>query len=275
MMDATRGLDDSRLALAVALAREGGRQALAVLGQMAFIWKGPGDRTTATETAIQSRIAGQIAEAFPDDGMIAEQQGGTRAPDQEFVWVIDPLDGTDNLALGIPCFAVSIGILRSGFAYAGVVHDPNTQFTCWARRGRGAFAGAQRLALTAQPLGAASNVAVRVPLDARLKPLVGDWLEQHELRGFGSVALHLAYAAIGAFDVVLDHKATLWDLAAGATLVLEAGGAISGQLGGPLFPADPALYRGGPVAFVAGNAMAHAETVARCRALLGSGDGRA
>jgi fructose-1,6-bisphosphatase/inositol monophosphatase family enzyme len=118
-------------------------------------------------------------------------------------------------------------------------------------------------------------VAVRVPLDRRLKPLIGEWLARHKLRGFGSVALHLAYAAIGALDVLLDHKATLWDLAAGSVLVLEAGGAITDPFGGPLFPVDLALYRGEPVPFVEGNAIAHAEAVARCRVLLGSAGGRA
>jgi myo-inositol-1(or 4)-monophosphatase len=273
-MDPTRGLDDPRLALALALAREGGRQALVTQGRVGVAWKGPGDRVTATDIAIQSHIAREISDAFPDDGMIAEEHGGARARDHEFVWVVDPLDGTNNFALGIPCFAVSIGIVRAGLAYAGVIHDPNTRFTSWARRGRGAFAGERRLALAAHPLAEASNVAVRVPLDPRLRPLVGDWLERCKLRGFGSVALHLAYAAIGALDVVLDHKAPLWDLAAGAVLLLEAGGAITDPLGRPLFPVDPSLYRGEPVPFVAGNAMAHGEAVARCRVLLGAGDGR-
>jgi myo-inositol-1(or 4)-monophosphatase len=274
-MDSTSALDDARLALAMTLAQEGGRQALAAQGRVAFTWKGPGDRVTATDTAIQSHIAREISDAFPDDGMIAEEYGSATAKDHEFVWVVDPLDGTNNFVLGIPCFTVSIGILRAGLAYAGVIHDPNTRFTCWARRGRGAFAGERRLALSGHPLAAASNVALRVPLDPRLKPLVSEWLERHKLRGFGSVALHLAYAAMGALDILLDHKATLWDLAAGAVLVLEAGGAITDPVGQPLFPVDLALYRGEPVPFVAGNAMAHADAVARCRVLLGSADGHA
>jgi myo-inositol-1(or 4)-monophosphatase len=274
-MDSTSAFDDPRLALALTLAREGGRQALAAQGRTALSWKGPGDRVTATDSAIQSHIAREISDAFPDDGMIAEEQGSAMVEDHEFVWVVDPLDGTNNFVLGIPCFAVSIGILRAGLAYAGVIHDPNTRFTCWARRGRGAFAGERRLALSGHPLAAASNVAVRVPLDRRLKPLIGEWLARPKLRGFGSVALHLAYAAIGALDVLLDHKATLWDLAAGSVLVLEAGGAITDPFGGPLFPVDLALYRGEPVPFVEGNAIAHAEAVARCRVLLGSAGGRA
>jgi myo-inositol-1(or 4)-monophosphatase len=267
------GLDDPRLSLAVALAREGGRLAVAAQGHLAVAWKGSGDRLTDVDRAIQSRIVTAIGRAFPGDGLMAEEYPRASTVDREFVWVVHPLDGTTNFALGMPCFAVSIGILRAGFAYAGVVHDPNTGFTCWARRGRGAFAGERPLTLPGHQLTDASNVAVRVPLEPRLKPLVDEWLARHELRGFGSVALQLAYAAIGALDVLLDHRAALWDLAAGAVLVLEAGGSITDLLGRPLFPVDPAVYGGGPVPFVAGNPIAHAQAVARCRALLGAGDG--
>jgi myo-inositol-1(or 4)-monophosphatase len=276
-VDSMHGLDDPRLALAVALAREGGRLAVAAQGRVAVAWKGPGDRVTDADTAVQSHLVTGIGSAFPGDGVMAEEAPHARTADREFVWVVevDPLDGTNNFALGVPCFAVSIGILRTGLAYAGVIHDPNTGFTCWARRGRGAFAGDRPLALPRHQLTEASNIAVRVPLEPRLKPLVYEWLERHKLRGFGSVALHLAYASIGALDVLLDHKAALWDFAAGAALLLESGGAITDRLGRPLFPVDPELYRGGPVPFVAGNAIAHAEAVARCRALLGAGDGRA
>jgi myo-inositol-1(or 4)-monophosphatase len=273
--DSTHGLDDPRLALAVALAREGGRLAVAAQGRGAVAWKGPRDQMTDVDMAIQSRIVKEIGSAFPRDGLMAEEDPRASTVDREFVWVVDPLDGTNNFALGAPCFVVSIGILRAGFAYAGVVHDPNTGFTCWARRGRGAFAGERPLALPGHQLTEASNVAVRVPLEPRLRPLVHEWLERHKLRGFGSVALHLAYASIGALDALIDHKAALWDLAAGAVLLLESGGAITDLLGRPLFPVDPEVYRGAPVPFVAGNAIAHAEAVAKCRVLLGAGDGRA
>jgi fructose-1,6-bisphosphatase/inositol monophosphatase family enzyme len=122
-MDSTSAFDDPRLALALTLAREGGRQALAAQGRTALSWKGPGDRVTATDSAIQSHIAREISDAFPDDGMIAEEQGSAMVEDHEFVWVVDPLDGTNNFVLGIPCFAVSIGILRAGLAYTIQTRD--------------------------------------------------------------------------------------------------------------------------------------------------------
>ena len=132
---------DARLHLALALARQGGRRATAARQGMRVNWKGPGDRVTDVDVAIQAQLVEGIRACFPDDGLVAEE-GLTLDPGaREFVWVVDPLDGTNNFALGIPCFAVSIGILRDGLPHAGVVHDPNTGFTCSAMRGHGAVAG--------------------------------------------------------------------------------------------------------------------------------------
>ncbi len=267
---------DTRLQLALALAHQGGRQAAgAVRAEMRVDWKGPGDRVTDVDVAIQARLAERIRTCFPDDGIVAEEGLALDPGAREFVWVIDPLDGTNNFALGIPCFAVSIGILQDGLPHAGVVHDPSTGFTCSAMRGHGAVGGGRPLSLSARPLTAASNVGVRVPLDPELAPATIGWLRSYKLRGFGSVALHLAFAAIGALDVVLDHKATLWDLAAGAAVLLEAGGTITDPRGQPVFPPDAAAYGGAPMPFLAGNAAAHAAALADCRAVLDGQPARA
>ncbi len=259
--------DDPRLSLALSLAQQAGRDALGRREGVHVTWKGPGDRLTETDTRIQSWILREITTRFPQDGLIAEEGESARS-DREFVWIVDPLDGTNNYALGIPCFAVSVGIFRHGEPYAGVVYDPNSDFRCWALRGRGAFAGVRALSLAPRPLDAASNVAVRVPVDPDLEPLVSAWLRVHRLRSFGSVALHLAFAALGAIDLVLDHKAALWDLAAGAAILLEAGGRITEPSGASLFPLKLAAYRGEPVPFLAGNPLAHGTAGLACRALL-------
>ena len=260
---------DPRLRLAVALAHQAGRQATAAAQGAAHVgWKGPGDRVTDADVAIQSWLVDQIHAGFPRDGIVAEEGLAADPGPREFVWIVDPLDGTNNFALGIPCFSVSIGILRQGLPHAGVVHDPNTGFTCWATRGQGAVAGDRVITVAGQSLTAASNIAVRVPLDSDLVPAVTGWLRRYKLRGFGSVALHLAYAAIGALDVVLDHTATLWDIAAGAVILLEAGGAITDPRGHPLFPPPAAAYCGAPMPFLAGNPWAHAEALSDCQAAL-------
>jgi myo-inositol-1(or 4)-monophosphatase len=259
--------DDARLRLALGLAREAGRQAMAARGRARVGWKGPGDRVTDVDVAIQSRLVERIQARFPADAIVAEEGLAVDPGAREFVWAVDPLDGTNNFALGIPCFAVSIGVLRRGLPYAGVVHEPNTGFTGWAVRGRGAGDGERAIVLARRPLTAASNVSVRVPLDPELTPAVTDWLRRYKLRGFGSVALHLGYAAIGALDLVVDHKAMVWDVAAGAVILPEAGGVITGPGGEALFPATAGAYRGEPLPFLAGTPSAHAAALAGCRAV--------
>jgi myo-inositol-1(or 4)-monophosphatase len=253
---------DIRLSLALRLAHAAGRQALAGAWPCHVEWKDEGNRVTDVDREVQARIIREVTAWFPEDGLLAEEGDLARGADREFVWAIDPLDGTNNFALGIPCFAVSIGILRAGVPFAGVVHDPNTGFCCWAVRGQGAWMPSRRLALSGRPLGPGSNVSARVPFDPGFRPLLLGWLERYRFRGFGSVALHLAYAALGALDVVLDHRASLWDLAGGAAVLLEAGGVITEPGGRPLFPLDPSRHTRGPVPFMAGNPVAHAEILA-------------
>jgi myo-inositol-1(or 4)-monophosphatase len=254
--------------MALTIAQEAGRHALASMGRGEFSWKGPGERVTPTDTALQSRLLAAVRERFGDDGTLAEEGEVAADVDREFVWILDPLDGTNNYALGLPCFAVSLGVFRHGAPYAGVIHDPSTGFTWRALRDQGAWLGDRRLLLHGQPLTEASNISARVPLDPALAPVIVRWLERHKFRAFGSVALHLAYAALGAIDVVLDHRAALWDLAGGACVLLEAGGVVTDPRGDPLFPFDLAAYRGGPVPFVAGNPTAHAAAVSACRSRL-------
>jgi myo-inositol-1(or 4)-monophosphatase len=268
-------LADTRLSLALLLARQAGQEALARRASAAVDWKTLGERVTDADVALQSWILQEVATLFPEDGVIAEEAGRACGTDREFVWIVDPLDGTNNYALGIPCFAVSVGIFRRGLPYAGAIHDPNTGLTCQALHGHGAFAHDRRLWLKAEPLRSSSNVSIGVPVDPDLEPVVARWLRRYKIRGFGSVALHLAYAALGAIDLVLDHRARLWDIAAGAVVLLEAGGVISDPRGQPLFPFDLGAYRGEPICFLAGNPLGHQAAVVECRdALAVSGAAR-
>jgi myo-inositol-1(or 4)-monophosphatase len=268
------GAADARLALALALAPQAGRLATSIqAGQAgrAVRFKGPGNRVTDADLLIQSGITAAITRSFPRDGILAEEGDVLIAAEREFVWVVDPLDGTNNYALGIPCFTISLAVFNRGEPYAGVVHDPNTGFRCWALRAHGAYANDRRLTLVPRALDPTSNISVRVPVEADLEPLVSRWLREYKFRGFGSVALHLAFAALGAIDLVQDHKARLWDLAAGAAVLLEAGGCITTPAGRPLFPFDVTAYRGSPVPFLAGNPLAHAAATDSCRALAQGG----
>jgi fructose-1,6-bisphosphatase/inositol monophosphatase family enzyme len=83
------------------------------------------------------------------------------------------------------------------------------------------------------------------------------WLSRYRLRRIGSTALHLCYAAAGALAFVHDQRATLWDIAGAAAVVIEAGGVLTGERGAPLFPLDPDGYQGEPIALLAGDPLAH------------------
>lgn len=257
---------EPRLALALALAREAGTYTIDHAAGVLATWKRPGERLTPVDLAVQSKMMKDVAVSFPRDGVLAEEDDLAFGVDREFVWVLDPLDGTNNYALGIPCFSVSVGVLRAGAPHLGVVHDPNTGFTAWAVAGLGAYAGDRKLNLPGGSLTTASNVCVRVPMDPDLEPIAIEWMRRFKFRGFGSVALQLAYVATGGIDVFLDHRAALWDVAAGAALVLEAGGRITEPRGAEIFPVDLRQYRGGPVPFLAGTVLSHSAAVAMCRA---------
>jgi len=261
--------DDDRLALAVDLALEVGRRMSVWRADATVAWKAPGERVTDADLCAQAELVRAIRTSFPSDGIIAEEgERAAGAGGRAFVWVIDPLDGTNNYAIGIPCFAISIGILRDGLPWAGVVHDPNTGFTFRAGAGRGAWMGSRRLAVSARPLDVSSNVSFRVPIDPSLEPVIAAWLRSYKLRAFGSVALHLAYAALGAIELILDHKAALWDIAGGAAILLEAGGHVTDPLGRAIFPVDTARYEGAPIPFLAGNPSSHDLAVTACRRAL-------
>lgn len=144
---------DARLTLALNHVQAAGQQALAGVGRCEVEWKREGERVTDVDRAVQARMLEAVKASFPGDGVVAEEGDLMVGANRELVWVLDPLDGTNNYALGIPCFAVSIGILRDGDPHAGVVHDPNTGFLCWALRGQGAFTRERRLVLGGRSLG--------------------------------------------------------------------------------------------------------------------------
>jgi myo-inositol-1(or 4)-monophosphatase len=258
-------MENPRLGLALALAREAGRDVIARSGPGRVEWKRPGGRVTDVDQAVQARMVREISSAFPEDGILAEEGQHEQGLDRPYVWAVDPLDGTNNYVLGMPCFTVSVGVLHLGEPYAGVVHDPNTGFTAYALRGHGAFVADRRLGVDGPP-GDAWTVAIRAPIHRCLEPVVTEWLAHAKLRVFGSIALHLAYAAFGAIDLVLDDRAALCDIAAGAIILTEAGGVLSDLGGASYFPLDLAGYHGELLPFVAGRPAMHARAVEACRA---------
>jgi myo-inositol-1(or 4)-monophosphatase len=248
--------------LAADLAVRGGRMVLEYFHRAQISWKPDGSMITDADMAIQELLAMEIARSFPDDAVVGEEgqpaEGRSRAL---YSWVIDPVDGTNNFGRGLPGFSVSIGVLRNRQPFAGAVYDPITRWLFTACTGRGAWLNERPLHMRSAPLSRSSLFAIRTPLEDGVPPFVDDWLRRYRLRRFGSTALHLCYAALGALDLVYDHGASLWDIAGAAPILLEAGGVLTSVDGVPLFPATAAQLRGAPIAFLAGNPTSHAQTL--------------
>jgi myo-inositol-1(or 4)-monophosphatase len=190
----------------------------------------------------QRLIEERLAAAFPSHSIVGEEES-RGSPDAEWRWIVDPLDGTVNYSHAIPHYAVSIALQRrvggrgdhegyDGFAtQLGVVYDPSRDELFTATRGGGAF-------LNGRPLRAARRARLSecilsigfsksgVSIDQGLALYSRLVREALKVRSLGSAALDLAYVASGRLDAYLEYKVRLWDIAAGALLVTEAGGAV-------------------------------------------------
>ena len=227
-----------RLSWAGAVAAEVGALLLGA-ARSELVAQSKGDKGVVTELDRQAerRIAQSLREAFPGDGLEAEE--GTRTTgDGRWRWVVDPLDGTTNFLAGLPMFAVSLACLDARSTALGVVHAPALGETFRAVRGGGPAA----LAPPAPDLGSAVfivNKAYR-PAPVLWEVAGGLMASVRAFRTFGCVSLDLALVAAGRADGLVLLPADPWDVAAGLLLVAEAGlraGSLDGE-------ADPDGRRG-------------------------------
>lgn len=145
------------------------------------------------------------------------------------LWVLDPVDGTSNFANGLPYFAVSAGFYQGGRPIMGAVYAPESNELFWAEAGKGAFLNGERLPIKAHPPESLKRALAGVDLK-RLQPKLASALAAHppyvSQRNFGSSALDWCYVAAGRLDIYIHGGQKLWDYAAGALILQEAGGAL-------------------------------------------------
>jgi myo-inositol-1(or 4)-monophosphatase len=258
---------DRRAAAASEIARLAGKIALDYFERAEVSWKADDSMVTEADVAIQSWLEDEIAGAFPSDGILGEE-GLTKnrlRPGAQYVWVVDPVDGTNNFGRGIPGFAISVGVLRDGLPFAGAVYDPVSSQLFTACVGHGAWLSGRPLRASPVGLSSRSLFSIRSPFSDQVPGYVSEWLRRYRLRRFGSTALQLCYVAAGALAFVHDHRASLWDIAGAAPILAEAGGVLTAENGAPLFPIDPNRYGGEPIAFLAGDPLGHRLSLADIR----------
>ena len=193
--------------------------------------KGKNDFVTEVDRQAEAEIIQVIRKAYPDHGILAEESGHQKG--DEYLWIIDPLDGTTNFLHGFPQFAVSIALSRRDRLEQAVVYDPlrNELFT--ASRGTGALCNNKRLrvskarGLDSALLGTGFPFKQPQHLDSYLLMFKRLLPQTTGIRRAGSAALDLAYVAAGRLDGFWEIGLQRWDMAAGALLVQEAGGMVS------------------------------------------------
>jgi myo-inositol-1(or 4)-monophosphatase len=209
-------------------------------------YKGDVDLVTEADRASEKLITQRLHEMFPDHGVYGEE--GTRSKmDGEYRWYIDPLDGTTNFAHGFPAFCVSMGLERrasslsesqDGELIAGIIYDPLRDELFTTEKGKGAYLNGASIHVSRIPHLAESLIATGFPSRKRHdNPNVHFYqeftLRSHGVRRAGSAALDLAYTACGRVDAYWEFNLNPWDTSAGALLVLEAGGTMTGFDGTP------------------------------------------
>jgi len=241
--------DEQLLAVALSAARLAGAVIRRAAGAAVATEEkgGQSDLVTASDRECQELIVEAIRAAFPSHAVLGEEDvpagaaaaaaAIARVAEQPFLWVVDPIDGTTNFAAGLPLCCVSIAAVRAGRTAVGVVYEPSRDEAFTAVRGRGAaLNGAPMRAGSAKALrdavigfgGLGRNASVAAPTHRALGALGG---RVRALRGLGSAALHLAYVAAGRLDACFDMSLSVWDTAAGALLVAEAGGRVTSFAG--------------------------------------------
>lgn len=162
--------------------------------------------------------------------MSGEEQQRLWATGDAGIWVIDPIDGTSNFVNGLPYFAVSIALMRGGRPELGVIYAPELDEMFWAERGGGAFLNGERLPIKERPpvnLRAALAAVDLKRIDRRLAAELAAHPPYSSQRNFGASSLDWCFVAAGRFDVYLHGGQKLWDYAAGALILEEAGGRLS------------------------------------------------
>ncbi|MGB5202513.1 MAG: inositol monophosphatase family protein [Sedimenticolaceae bacterium] len=250
--------------IAIRAARQAGNvimRSFSRLDSLTVSEKQTNDYVSEVDRNAEQAIIETIRRAYPAHAILAEESGEHGKDD--FQWVVDPLDGTTNYLHGFPQFAISIALMHRGRLESGVVYDPLRDEMFTADRGGGALLNDRRLRVTDQKGLKGALLGTGIPfrdqryIDAYFEMLKALTRETAGIRRPGSAALDFAYVAAGRLDGFWELGLSIWDFAAGALLIQEAGGVVSDIGGGSRH------FETGNV--IAGNIRLHRELVATIR----------
>nr|WP_314877962.1 inositol-phosphate phosphatase [uncultured Pseudomonas sp.] len=204
------------------------------------------DYVSEVDRAAEQKIVDALRKAYPNHSIQGEETGfhaGSGEEGKDYLWIIDPLNGTTNFLRGIPHFAVSIACKYRGRLEHAVVLDPVRQEEFTASRGRGAQINGRRLRVSSRTSLEGALLGTGFPFRDNQMADLDNYLgmiraltgQTAGIRRAGSASLDLAYVAAGRFDAFWESGLSEWDMAAGVLLVQEAGGLVSDFNGGHEF----------------------------------------
>lgn len=195
-------------------------------GQVASDWKEDDTRVTFADFAISEKLFAELRRDFPGDDYCSEESSPldeVLALEADFAWVVDPIDGTNNYALGFPFCAISLALLFQGRPVYGFIYDHSTLTLLEGGPGQGLYRDQKRVDRQATAGEAQTMLGLHFPLSlerqARLAPL----LARYRVRSLGSAALAAAYVATGYLSGSVDYRVKVWDIAAAYALCAAVG----------------------------------------------------
>jgi myo-inositol-1(or 4)-monophosphatase len=242
--------------IAVNAARAAGHTIIRFMDRMDTVRiteKSPNDYVTEVDQKVEREIISIIQKAYPDHSILGEESGEITGKKADYVWIIDPIDGTRNFIHGFPQFAISIAVSYRGKIEHGVIYDPVRDELFSASRGKGARLNShrirvsQRKALEDSLLGTGfcnrhspQHIEAYTNSLKAILPLAGD------VRRAGAATLDLAYVACGRLDGFWEAGLKIWDVAAGTLLIKEAGGLVCDFEGGEGYLETGNIFAGNP-----------------------------
>ncbi|MEK7627682.1 MAG: inositol monophosphatase family protein [Patescibacteria group bacterium] len=192
-----------------------------------------GDPVTEADYASEKHIISAIRKKFPSHNILSEEDGNHNRQ-SDYLWIIDPLDGTSNFTMEIPFFCVSIAVARANQILAGVIYNPIHNELFFAEKGDGAFLNNKKIVVSKVFKPMLSRVMMAWNgINAETLGVLKTFSDNGfvKARAIGSAALGLAYVAAGRGDAYVSLGCKLWDVAAGVIIISEAGAKISDIFG--------------------------------------------
>lgn len=185
---------------------------------------------TASDLAVQKFLSQQLTNLIPGSSVVGEEGEG-HAANTQYIWVIDPIDGTSNYIRDIGLSVISVGLLKDGQPIAGVIYNPYRDEMFYAQQGQGAFLNGKPIHVSDRDFAHSHLCSAMSLYDKRYAApcfhiIEKVYHESDDLRRLGSAALELAYMAAGRVELYFEIRLFPWDVAAAITILREAGGEV-------------------------------------------------